>query len=505
MRVAFRTDASDAIGTGHLMRCLTLADAVAAAGHECRFVLRDHPGCVAGLVEQRGHELTVLSAPDGQPDPDLAHSSWLGISQTRDAQETLAAIDDGWDWVVADHYALDHRWEDIVRPATKRLMAIDDLADREHACDLLLDQNLQMADRYAGLTPRQCRTLLGPAYALLRPEFAEFGASLTPRPLTGNARVLVYFGGIDPDGATLLALDGLAHADLPLAVDVVVGARNPHLAAIQSWCASRSDVTLYVGQADMPALMARAALAIGAAGATAWERCCLSLPTILLTIADNQRPGASALAELPAAVWLGDAENVTARQISEAVTALARDPSRLAALAQAARSICDGRGTVRVLAALTAPQIALRPATNDDCDVVHEWRNHPETRRHFHDPSEVALADHRAWFTRTLADPDRRLWIGESEGRPAGVIRFDRDGDSALVSIYLVPGRSGGGLGTALIDAGCRAAAAQWPELTAIDAEVLDANQASARAFAKTGFVPYEGRWRLMLSKDTLR
>ena len=302
MRVAFRTDASDAIGTGHLMRCLTLADALAAAGHECRFVLRNHLGCSAGLVEQRGHGSTLLPAPDDQPDTDLTHSAWLGIPQARDAEETLAAMGDGWDWIVADHYALDHRWEDMVRPATRRLMAIDDLADREHACDLLLDQNLQMAGRYAGLTPRHCRTLLGPTYALLRPEFAELGASLSPRPLTGNARVLVYFGGIDRGGATLLALEGLAHAALPLVVDVVAGARNPHLAAIQSWCASNPNVKLYVGQADMPALMAQSALAIGAAGATAWERCCLSLPTILLTIADNQRPGAAALAELPAAV-----------------------------------------------------------------------------------------------------------------------------------------------------------------------------------------------------------
>jgi len=503
MRIAFRTDASDTIGTGHLIRCLTLADALAAAGHECRFALRDHPGCPAGLIGARGFTLSLLTAPEGEHDGDLAHAAWLGAPQAADAAETLAAIGPGWDWIVADHYGLDWRWEGAMRAAAARVLAIDDLADRRHDCDLLLDQNLQRSpDRYEGLVPAGAIVLLGPRFALLRREFAGLGDRLAARPPVRGSRILIYFGGIDPDGATLTALEGVVRANRGLAVDVVAGPRNPHLVAIRRECAGRGDVVLHEGDADMSALMAGAALAIGGAGATAWERCCLSLPTILITIAANQRPGAEALAALPAALWIGDAGDVSAQTVADAIETLVDQAPRHAALAAAGRSICDGHGTARVVAEISARSLDLRPAGSADCDPLLAWRNHPDTRRYFHDPGEVSLDEHRAWFAQTCADPDRRLWIGESKGAPVGVIRFDRADTSALVSIYLVPGHSGRGLGTALIVAGCRAARGEWPGLRAIDAEALPANEASTRAFAKAGFASYEGRWRLTLEEE---
>lgn len=516
MRVVFRTDASDAIGTGHLMRCLTLADAAAAEGHACTFVMRDHAGRPAGLVEARGHALAVLPTEpesfgeDNTGGPPLDHAAWLGASQTVDARQTAAVVGDAYDWLVADHYALDHRWERVIRVAgSGRIMAIDDLADRLHECDLLLDQNLQgSAGRYAGLVPAGCQTLIGPRHALLRPEFAALARAIEgPRVLQAGARVLVYFGGIDPDGATLIALEGLGAVDKGLAVDIVAGPRNPHLAAIREAGRRMPGTRLFEGNADMPALMAGASLALGAAGATAWERCCLALPTILITIAENQKPGAAALADAGAALWLGEVAVVTPGEVARSVAALADDPARAAALGGAARSLCDGAGTARVLAALSAPRTRLRPATPDDCEAIFAWRNHPDTRRFFHYPAPVAIADHRAWFARTIADPDRRLWIGEEDAGATGVVRFDRDADnaSALISVYLVPGKGGRGAGGRLIAAGCAEAAVAWPGLTAIDAEILPTNIASAGAFAKAGFVPYGARdahrWRLTLPR----
>ncbi len=516
MRIVFRTDASDAIGTGHLMRCLTLADAAATEGHICTFVMREHPGRPEGLVEARGHALVVLPSKagflgeDDTGGPSLDHADWLGASQAVDARQTAAAVGDGYDWLVADHYALDHRWESSMRAAGGgRIMTIDDLADRLHDCDLLLDQNLQgSAGRYAGLVPAGCQTLIGPRHALLRPEFAALAKEIEgPRALQAGARVLVYFGGIDPDGATLVVLEGLGALDKGLAVDVVAGARNPHLAAIREAARRMPDTRLFEGNADMPALMAGASLAIGAAGATAWERCCLALPTILITIAENQKPGAAALADAGAALWLGDVGEVTPGDVARSVAALTDDPVRAAALGETARSLCDGAGAGRVLAALSAPRTRLRLAAPDDCETVFAWRNHPDTRRFFHDPAPVAIADHRAWFARTIADPDRRLWIGEEDSGATGVVRFDRDADeaSALISVYLVPGEGGRGAGARLIAAGCAEAAAGWPGLTAIDAEILPENIASAGAFAKAGFVPYGARdahrWRLTLPR----
>ena len=264
MRITFRTDASDAVGTGHMMRCLALADALAAAGHHSRFVMRDHSGTPGSLITGRGHDLTLLPPPDGTADDDPAHSKWLGVSQARDAAETTAALGESCDWLVVDHYALDHRWERALRPVAGRIMAIDDLADRQHDCDLLLDQNPQAeADRYGGLLPDSATALVGPRYALLRPEFAQ----LRETERAADGPVLVYFGGIDAQGATLLALRGIALAGLaPRGVTVVAGTRNPHLAAIREWVAAHPDAVLHEGNAPLAELIAGARIGVGAAG-----------------------------------------------------------------------------------------------------------------------------------------------------------------------------------------------------------------------------------------------
>lgn len=505
MRVAIRCDAGGAIGTGHLMRCLTLADYLAARGAECSFVMRDRPDCGAGLVAERGHRITLLAAARelGQQG-DLAHADWLGASQADDACETRAAIGTGWDWLVTDHYGIDFRWQGALRDTTRRILAIDDLADRQLDCDMLLDQNLQVRpNRYAGRVGGDTLSLLGPDFALLRPAFAEVGSRTTPRPLTDGARALVYFGGVDPDGATMLALRGIVAAERGLAIDVVVGAGNPHREAIAEWASVRPDVTVHQGGADMPALMAEAALAFGASGATAWERCCLSLPTILITIAANQEPGAKALAEAGAAIWLGGIgeANVDAAAVTDTLRTLLEDPDAAARMAQRCRELCDGRGTERAAAAMQALSFVMRPVVEDDCDAIHAWRNAPDTRRYFHDDRPVALENHREWYAGLLADPDRQMWIGELDGFPVGVIRFDKGGRDAIVSVYMVPGETGRGLGAGLIIAGCRAAAAHWPDLETIDAEVLAENTASERAFSKAGFVPYGDIWRFALHR----
>lgn len=492
MRIAFRTDASDAIGTGHLARCLTLADALAAAGHECRFVMRQAEG--SGAVEARGHSIAQLPAAETHTRGDLPHSAWLGVPQERDAEETLAAIaDEAWDWVLADHYALDRRWERALRASGARLMAIDDLADRDHDCDLLLDQNLQGApDRYARRVAAHCELLLGPRFALLRPEFA----ALRKAPGNPAGPLLVYFGGVDAAGATLLALEGIERAGLAArGVTVVAGERNPHLAAIRAWTA-RNGARLHEAATDLAPLMGEARAAIGAAGATAWERCCLGLPTILLTIADNQRPGAAALAKVPAAIWLGDAADCSAEAVAGALLTLDRAPDLAGALSREAAALVDGQGTARVVKAMEQPALSLRPAGEADCDTVWRWRNAPEVRARSHDPAEIALEAHRAWYACALADPARRIYLGERAGEGVGVVRFDRTGDCALVSIFLAPAQGGKGTGSALLSAGCREIAREWPDVAWIDAEVLADNPASARIFGKAGFQPASARLR---------
>ena len=367
MRVVFRTDASLQIGSGHVMRCLTLADALKAQGADCRFISREHPGHLLELIRQRGYKVNrlaaealpshaateniVFQARDAQQEP--AHTAWLGSSWRADAQETAAILAGQQpDWLVVDHYALDQRWEEALAPHYRRLLVIDDLADRPHDCDLLLDQNLgRSPQHYATLVPEHCTVLAGPRYALLRPEFARLRqCSLQRRAQRPIERLLITMGGVDAGNATGRVLEALAACTLPsdCRITVVMGAAAPWLDQVRSLAKRLAVPTeVAVDVDDMAQRMADADLAIGAAGGTAWERCCLGLPTLVVVLAQNQWPGARALQQAGAAVLLGEAS-----EIAHGLPPLMRDVldlQRLAGISAAASAVADGLGAERVM------------------------------------------------------------------------------------------------------------------------------------------------------------
>ncbi len=295
MQVAFRVDASGAIGSGHFMRCLSLADALAKHGTEVCFVYRFLPDYLRQKLADRGFECLELPTPVGtesgiEGDTDPPHARWLGVSQHRDATDTLAAVGARcFDWLVVDHYGIDHRWETAVRAIARWILVVDDLADRLHDCDALVDQNLyaQMDQRYAGKTPANCKFFLGPRYAFLRDEFHQQRALLTPRSGIVN-RILVYFGGVDADNHTLVAINALLEAGVAdRQVDVVIGAQHPDRQNIQDTCINHG-FACHVQSNEMAALMANADLAVGAGGISTFERLYLRLPAILRPIAANQ-------------------------------------------------------------------------------------------------------------------------------------------------------------------------------------------------------------------------
>lgn len=297
MRVAFRCDASLQIGTGHVARCLTLAHALRVRGAQVLFICRDLPGAMGARIAAQGFDLALLPPPP----PDFSapkhppHAHWAGIAASLDAQQSRAAIDAAFpnfgqagDWLVMDHYAFDADWQGAVL-ATRRaqLAVIDDLADRRHLADLLIDQNLgRHAQDYDALLPAHCERLIGPGYALLRPEFAAKRAdSLARRAQNGYPleNVLITMGGIDLANATEAALQGLArfHARLggPLQATVVMGAQAPALAKVRALAADLPfPAQVRVDVQDMAAVMAQADLAIGAAGVRALMTCVLVAP-----------------------------------------------------------------------------------------------------------------------------------------------------------------------------------------------------------------------------------
>jgi len=356
--VMFRVDASVRAGTGHVMRCLTLAGALRSAGARCEFMSRELQGHLVDAMESRGFRVHRL--PRGPtPRGDLVgtvHAAWLECSVDDDAAQCAAVVRERQPaWLVVDHYALDGQWEATVQGSGTRLLAIDDLADRPHRADLLVDQNLgRSADDYRQRVPASCRLLVGPAYALLRPEFAALRADgLQRRVGRPWQHLLIAMGGIDEPDATGSILDVLRRCELPVGcrITVVMGAGALALASVQRRAAAMPvPTTVAVAVDDMGARMADADLAIGAAGGTAWERCCIGLPSLLLALADNQRAGATALVATGAALSLGGIGEL--ERSLPAALAQVRDAASLARMSQAARNVTDGQGTGRVVDAM---------------------------------------------------------------------------------------------------------------------------------------------------------
>ena len=358
VKVLLRADASLQIGTGHVMRCLTLAEELRRRGASCRFASRVHGGHHNDAIRGRGFEVVDLPVtPDAAPTSVVtAHDDWLGSNWRTDARQTAAAWrDTGADWLVVDHYALEAGWERALRANAPRLLAIDDLADRAHDCDVLLDQNLgrQVAD-YAGHVGAGCEVLAGPRFALLRPEFAALRASsLQRRREPALDRLLVTMGGVDAANATGAVLDALRGCRLPASLEVIVvmGSRAPALAAVRESAARQPWHTeVRVDVSDMAALMRDSDLVIGAAGSTAWERCCLGLPSIAVALAFNQRAILRALQQAGAALAL-DFEEHAGPQFNAALAAAvaaAAKPRQLKSLGAHAAVLVDGLGVERV-------------------------------------------------------------------------------------------------------------------------------------------------------------
>lgn len=369
MKIAFRADASLQIGTGHVMRCLTLADALAARGADCQFICRAHEGNLIEFILGKGyvahalpiaHEANTGSTAPGPAasTPDPTHAPWLGATQAQDAQACapiLAAQRP--DWLIVDHYALDARWERALAPHYRKLMVIDDLADRPHACDLLLDQTFggDAAD-YRPFVPAACRLLCGSQYALLRPEFAALRPySLQRRTRPALRELLITMGGVDKDNATGQVLEALRTCPLRAycRITVVMGAAAPWLGEVRTQAQDMPWPTrVLVGVSDMAQLMADSDLAIGAAGATSWERCCLGLPTAMMVLAANQRHAARLLEQANAVRMLDLAANLQ-KGLAEFINEIFTSETLLAQLRDSASKVTDGKGCEHVADWLT--------------------------------------------------------------------------------------------------------------------------------------------------------
>ena len=484
MHFLIRADASLQIGSGHIMRCLTLAHKLRQHHHRVAFITRAHQGHLADTIRQQGFDCILLPLPDhattsaqpqrqpetacnelppSPPAPAIPHAAWLATSQAQDITDCAPHIRAlAPDWIICDHYALAAAWQTAARALChSKIMVIDDLHDRAHDADLLLDQNhAHTAADYAPLVPPSCRILTGTRYALLRDEFAQHRTISLHQRATPPARqpetalphsqnILINLGGVDKDNHTLAVLQALSAyvsgslKALPIRATIIMGATAPHLASVQRYAATAPYPGQVIANAhNMAELMTQATWAIGAAGSTSWERCALGVPTLLLTIADNQRSIAAQLQRAGAALAL-EASQIHSPAFQATLTHLMQ-PENQHRLSQAAAQLCDAHGAERVaqhIAQLTAaPQAQLRPATAADCARIHAWRNHPSIRAMMFQPDPIPLPQHQAWFAAQLANPSFKMYVYTLGNTPQGYGSLKRIAPHAYEwGFYLAP------------------------------------------------------------------
>jgi len=357
MNICFRVDSSTVIGTGHVVRCLTLAEQFRAGGNEITFICRDLPGNIIDQIISTGYEVHQLPKATynkfGQDDMKNNHRLWLSVEWTTDARQTkdiLKSFDDDADLLIVDHYALDINWEKEVKDNCENIMVIDDLADRKHLCDFLLDQNYykNLDNRYDNLVPDFCFKMLGPSYALLRPEFNQARQKLEER--DGIIRnVLIFFGGSDASNQTKKVIETIISMKIDsIHFDIVIGGTNLFKDEIESLCAELKNLKLHCQINNMAKLMANSDLAIGGGGTTTWERCCLGLPSLTIAIAENQLIVAELSQESGFAKYLGYFTEVSIQNIKDALNDLLNNPGDLIRMSASGRSYVDGLGAVRV-------------------------------------------------------------------------------------------------------------------------------------------------------------
>jgi len=484
MRVLIRSDASPTIGSGHIARCLCLARVLRRQGSHVAFACRLLPGHRLEALRAEGFETFALPERYNDEDPQQAIESMLPWQADIAALEPLLEHQPAFDWIVVDHYGLDHHWQTAARRFAPRIAVIDDLATRSYSADLLLNQNLSgTPEAYTALLTPGCRTLFGPRFAMLRDEFCCPAIDIKPRAL----RVLVNFGGFDAAMQTHHAM--LALADFAgLEVDFVAGAGNPAWAQMQALAASRPHWRLHSFVSDFYRLMTEADLFVGAGGGTSWERAAMGLPTICIAVSNNQQANGEVMAAAGAHVFMGAREHVSVEQLRLAIGFVAGNQGLRQSLAQHSRRLVDGWGAQRVAVALAGAVLRMRPATLGDAQLLFDGRNTEAVRRWSLEPGEIHWPAHQNWLAASLNNPRRLLLIAEADDGPVGVLRYDRRGFSAQVSIYLFEGRFGLGWGRALLARGETFVKALWPELQSLTAQVLPANQPSLRVFREAGF-----------------
>jgi UDP-2,4-diacetamido-2,4,6-trideoxy-beta-L-altropyranose hydrolase len=473
-----RADASAAMGTGHAMRCLALAQAWQDAGGRAVFAMAEAPSAVQARLRAESCEVVLLAGEDARHTAELARE--------------LGAI-----WIAVDGYQFGGDYQRVLKVAGSKVLFLDDYGHAgSYAADLVLNQNVGAAEELYPQRDPETRLLLGTRYSLLRREFTVFRRWKREIPQSA-ARILVTMGGSDPQDLTARVVEALQSPRFEgIESVIVVGGSNPHFDALQKLARSEigragSKITVQADVSNMPELMAWADVAISAAGTTSWELCLLGVPSLLIDVAPNQVPLACELGRLGCAVHFGSAHEVSSNTAASALEEVIASKEQRLSLSARARKLVDGFGARRVVAEMRGcTEIFLRRAEAKDAGLLWEWANDVEVRAASFSSAPILWQNHMEWLGEKLRQEGCLLLVAENErGMPLGQIRFDprEDGD-ADVNITVAKQHRGCGVGKVLIEEGVRERL-ENASCEKIHAFVKPANIASARAFERAGFM----------------
>ena len=491
--ILIRTDSSHIIGSGHVMRCITIAEELRNNGATVEFITRNHKGNINEQISAKRFKINLLP----RPTIDLAREklkeckTTLGLSQDIDAEETIQIIAGmKLNWLIVDHYALDYQWEDKLKPYANNLMVIDDLANRKHNCDILLDQNyIKDRTRYNKFLTQDTIKLFGPKYALLRKEFfKKIKRNYNNIPVK---KVFVFFGGSDYDNITSVAIKALSHDNLKhLSIDVVIGSNNINHSEIKEKISRYSNIKLHTQINNMAYFMENADIALGAGGTTTLERMMLGLPSIVVTVAENQVESVRDLDQDNYIKWIGNKDQVDDIIIYDAVTKFINNTRFLEKESNKCKKLVSGKGA-KIISKLLIngpdkESLFVERAVESDALLYWHWANEERVRECAFNQEFIDWDEHKKWFDDCINNKDIILVLIKSNFGSIGQVRFEQTDLGSTISYSLAKQFRGLGLGKVILK---KAIDYLQNELSfTLIGEVKYGNIASKKVFESLGF-----------------
>jgi UDP-2,4-diacetamido-2,4,6-trideoxy-beta-L-altropyranose hydrolase len=485
--IFIRCDSSTDIGSGHVMRCLNLALSLKNEGATAIFICQNLVGNVSSRIRDAGFEVIFI--------PTTTNYGFH-LNEIIDAEEThkiinrLSNCKKNKPLLIADHYGIGIEWQNYIKPSTN-LVVIDDLADHKHNANIIINQNLYSkgATLYKSLANKDALILTGPQYSLL----SSYFVNARPQKLLVKQnieRIIITFGGSDQDNNTLKALKATLNVVTNnVLVDVVVGQNHPDKKSLKDISETHSNVILHDYILNFAAFLKDCDLMIGAGGVTQWERSCLGIPGIILSIADNQTKVAQNIAAAGAGIYVGWHEDVQIEKIKHTLRNLIDNFSLRQSIAQTSYNLNDGNGAKRITEILLLTNgVSLHLVTQKDSELLFQWRNHEEIRKYSHNSAIIERSDHEQWFSNSLKNYNRHILIAQKDKNPVGVVRFDIEDKIATISIYLNPDFIGQGIGTILLKISAEWLTNNRSEVSVIQAIIKNNNQRSIKTFLASGY-----------------